>query len=128
MGAMVFKWIDFCFASNRFLLRKFSIGQIVGFGSAMYLVGIVLTMLAGHQDSLPPIMANLVNIYFAAFVTTRNGLFQSLVFVSIGMWLAKMEQLGKLRTGIRSGIVIGFIYFVKIVLSLFGGAVLLEDA
>lgn len=37
-----------------------------------------------------------VKLYFSAFVTTRNGFFQSLVFVSIGMLVAEKEKLGKL--------------------------------
>ena len=68
------------------LLRKFSIKQIVKFGSVMYVLGIILTMFEGHLNKLPMIVSTAVKLYFAAFVTTRNGLFQSLIFVSIECW------------------------------------------
>lgn len=61
-----------------------------------YLVGIVLTALGGHQDKLPVLLAFPVNIYFSIFATTRNGFFQSLVFVSLGIYIADIEKLGKL--------------------------------
>ena len=61
------------------LLRKFSIKQIVKFGSVMYVLGIILTMFEGHLNKLPMIVSAAVKLYFVAFVTTRNGLFQSLI-------------------------------------------------
>lgn len=110
-----------------FLLRKFSIKQIVKFGSVMYVLGIILTMFEGHLDKLPMIVSAAVKLYFATFVTTRNGLFQSLVFVSIGMLVAETEKLGKLRISSGSIIAAALMYLTKIATSLIGGAVLLED-
>ena len=110
------------------LLKRFSIKQIVKFGSAMYVFGIILTMFEGHLDKLPMIVSAAVKLYFAAFVTTRNGLFQSLVFVSIGMLVAEIEKLGKLRISSGSIIAAALMYLTKIATSLIGGgAVLLED-
>lgn len=110
------------------LLRKFSIKQIVKFGSVMYVLGIILTMFEGHLDKLPIIVSAAVKLYFAAFVTTRNGLFQSLVFVSVGMLVAETEKLGKLRISTGSIIAAALMYVTKIATSLIeGGAVLLED-
>lgn len=109
------------------LLKRFSIKQIVKFGSAMYVFGIILTMFGGHLDKLPMIVSAAVKLYFAAFVTTRNGLFQSLVFVSIGMLVAEIEKLGKLRISSGSIIAAALMYLTKIATSLIGGAVLLED-
>lgn len=110
------------------LLRKFSIKQIVKFGSVMYVLGIVLTMFEGHLNKLPMIVSAAVKLYFAAFVTTRNGLFQSLIFVSIGMLVAEIEKLGKLRISTGSIIAVALMYLTKIATSLIGGgAVLLED-
>lgn len=110
------------------LLKRFSIKQIVKFGSAMYVFGIILTMFEGHLDKLPMIVSAAVKLYFAAFVTTRNGLFQSLVFVSIGMLVAEIEKIGKLRISSGSIIAAALMYLTKIATSLIGGgAVLLED-
>lgn len=109
------------------LLRKFSIKQIVKFGSVMYVLGIILTMFEGHLNKLPMIVSAAVKLYFVAFVTTRNGLFQSLIFVSIGMVVAEIEKIGKLRISSGSIIAATFMYFIKIATSFIGGAVFLED-
>ena len=109
------------------LLRKFSIKQIVKFGSVMYVLGIILAMFAGHLNKLPMMGSVAVKLYFAAFVTTRNGLFQSLIFVSIGMLLAETEKLGKLRISTGSIIAAALMYLTKIATSFIGGAILLED-
>lgn len=110
------------------LLRKFSIKQIIKFGSAMYVLGIVLTMLEGHLDKLPAMLSSMVKLYFTIFVTTRNGLFQSLIFVSIGMLVAETEQLGKLRIGTCNIIAATLMYLVKIATSLIGGGQYLSKA
>lgn len=94
------------------LLRKFSIKQIVKFGSVMYVLGIILTMFEGHLNKLPMIVSAAVKLYFAAFVTTRNGLFQSLIFVSIGMLVAEIEKLGKLRISTGSIIAVALMYLM----------------
>lgn len=103
------------------LLRKFSIKQIVRFGSVMYVLGIILTMFEGHLDKLPMIVYAAVKLYFIVFVTTRNGLFQSLVFISIGMLVADNEKLEKLHISAGSIIAVAFMYLIKIVTSLIGG-------
>lgn len=99
------------------LLRKFSIKQIVKFGSVMYVLGIILTMFEGHLNKLPMIVSTAVKLYFAAFVTTRNGLFQSLIFVSIGMMVAETEKLGELRISTGSIIAAALMYLTKIATS-----------
>ena len=109
------------------LLRKFSIKQIMKFGSVMYVLGIILTMFEGHLNKLPMIVSAAVKLYFTVFVTTRNGLFQSLVFVSIGMLVAEIEKFGKFRISSGSIIAAALMYLTKIATSLIGGAVLLED-
>ena len=103
------------------LLRKFSIKQIVKFGSVMYVLGIILTMFEGHLNKLPMVVSAAVKLYFAAFVTTRNGLFQSLIFVSIGMLVAETEKLGKLRISTGSIIAAALMYLTKIATSFIGG-------
>lgn len=87
----------------------------------MYVFGIILTMFEGHLDKLPMIVSAAVKLYFAVFVTTRNGLFQSLVFVSIGMLVAEIEKLGKLRISSGSIIAAALMYLIKIATSLIGG-------
>lgn len=75
------------------LLNKFSLKKVVGFGTVMYVIGILLTMFENQLVIFPKIIADLISLYFKFFVTTRNGLFQSLVFVSVGMWIAEIEQI-----------------------------------
>lgn len=100
----------------------------VGFGSVAYLVGIVLTAFGGHQDKLPALLAFPVNIYFSIFATTRNGFFQSLVFVSLGMYIADIEKSGELTKILHKGKIALFAYLIKIPISLIGGAVPQPDA
>ena len=103
------------------LSKRISIEKIVGFGSVAYLVGIVLTAFGGHQDELPALLAFPVNIYFSIFATTRNGLFQSLVFVSLGMYIADVEKSGKLTKTLQKGKIALLVYLIKIPISLIGG-------
>lgn len=103
------------------LSKRISIEKIVGFGAVAYLVGIILTALDGHQDKLPTLLAFSVNMYFSIFATTRNGLFQSLVFVSLGMYIADIEKACKLTKILRKGKIAIFAYLIKIPISLIGG-------
>lgn len=103
------------------LSKRISIEKIVGFGAVAYLVGIILTALGGHQDKLPTLLAFPVNMYFSIFATTRNGLFQSLIFVSLGMYIADIEKSCKLTKILRKGKIAIFAYLIKIPISLIGG-------
>ena len=104
-----------------FLSKRISVWKIVRFGSMAYLAGVVLTALGGHQDKLPSILAFPVNSYFSIFVTTRNGLFQSLVFVSLGMYIADIEKSCELTKILRKGKTAIFAYLIKIPMSFIGG-------
>lgn len=77
--------------------------------------------MGGHQDKLPALLAFPVNIYFSIFTTTRNGLFQSLVFVSLGMYIADIEKSGELTKILHKGKIALFAYLIKIPISLIGG-------
>lgn len=101
------------------LSKRISIKQIVRFGSVAYLMGIMLTALGGHQDKLPSLFAIPVNIYFSIFSTTRNGLFQSLVFVAIGMMVAEKER--KINGILKKEKILIPIYIAKVPISLIGG-------
>lgn len=68
------------------------------------------------------IIACPIGMYFKLFLTTRNGLFQSLAFVSIGMQIAEAEQFDKLRVSIQNAIVFVLVCAVKVFCSLFGGS------
>ena len=110
------------------LLKRFSIKQISGIGVFAYLVGIVLTMLNGHLEKLPLFLARPIELYFSLFVTTRNGLFQSLVFLSFGMLIAEIDRADELKPSVKKGLFAGSIYIVKVGFSLIGGgAVSLKD-
>lgn len=78
-------------------------------------------MLNDYLESLPLFLAKPVDLYFSLFVTTRNGVFQSLVFVSFGMLVAQMDCVNELKISVKSGLLIGFIYIVKVGISLIGG-------
>lgn len=92
------------------------------FGSVLYIIGVVLTILREHLKELPVIIACPIGMYFKLFLTTRNGLFQSLAFVSIGMQIAEAEQFDKLRVSIQNAIVFVLVCAVKVFCSLFGGS------
>lgn len=103
------------------LLRKFSVKQIANIGAFVYLIGIGLTMLNGHLESLPLFLEKPIELYFSLFVTTRNGLFQSLVFVAFGMLIAEIEHADGLNLSIKKGLLTSCIYMVKVGVSLIGG-------
>ena len=103
------------------LLRKFSIKQIAGIGVFAYLIGIVLTILNSHLERLPLFWERPVDLYFSLFLTTRNGLFQSLVFIVFGMLIAEIEHTDGLNLTIKNGFLAGGVYIVKVGFSLMGG-------
>lgn len=106
----------------KLMLRKYSIGKMAEFGSVLYIIGVVLTILREHLKELPVIIACPIGMYFKLFLTTRNGLFQSLAFVSIGMQIAEAERFDKLRVSIQNAIVFVLVCAVKVFCSLFGGS------
>lgn len=103
------------------LLNKFSLKKVVGFGTVMYVIGILLTMFENQLVIFPKIIADLISLYFKFFVTTRNGLFQSLVFVSVGMWIAEIEQIDGLWVSTQKKVIVSLVYIIKVFLSLKGG-------
>ena len=109
------------------LSKKFSIRKIVGIGSFTYLIGIGLTMLNGRLESLPSFLEKPIDLYFSLFVTTRNGLFQSLVFVAIGMLIAQINSANELKPSKKSGLLVGAIYIIKVALSLIRGGQFLSQ-
>ncbi|RHS67891.1 hypothetical protein DW958_00085 [Ruminococcus sp. AM46-18] len=92
-----------------------------------YLVGIGLTMLNGHLENLPLFLARPIELYFSVFVTTRNGLFQSLVFLTFGMLMAEINRADELKLSVKNGVFAGSLYLLKVGFSLIGGAVLLKN-
>ena len=112
----------------KLMLRKYSIGKMAEFGSVLYIIGVVLTILREHLKELPVIIACPIGMYFKLFLTTRNGLFQSLAFVSIGMQIAEAEQFDKLRVSIQNAIVFVLVCAVKVFLQFIRGERHLEVA
>lgn len=103
------------------LLKNFSIKQISSIGVFAYLVGIGLTMLNGHLENLPLFLARPIELYFYVFVTTRNGLFQSLVFLTFGMLMAEINRADELKLSVKNGVFAGSLYLLKVGFSLIGG-------
>ena len=108
------------------LSKRLSIKQISDIGTFAYLAGIGLTMLARHLTHLPLFLARAVQLYFSIFVTTRNGLFMSLVFVSLGMRMAETNRANEWKPSIKTGLLAGGLYIVKVCFSLIGGGELLS--
>lgn len=79
------------------LLRKFSIKKIATIGLFVYLFGIGLTLLNSYSSYLPIIISKPIKLYFSIFVTTRNGLFKSLPFISVGMVVAEKNCIDKIE-------------------------------
>ena len=75
-------------------------------------------MLNGHLENLPLFLERPIELYFSLFATTRNGLFQSLVFLSFGMLI---EQADELKPSVTNGLFVGAIYIVKVGFGLIGG-------
>lgn len=119
---MVSQWFNLRLDSYRYFIKKnfnrkdckFWISGISCWYSSYRFWG-------GHQDKLPALLAFPVNIYFSIFATTRNGLFQSLVFVSLGMYIADIEKSGELTKILHKGKIALFAYLIKIPISLIGG-------
>ena len=103
------------------LFKRFSIKQISSIGVFAYLVGDGLTMLNGQLENLPLLLARPIELYFSLFVTTRNGLFQSLVFLSFGILIGEMDQADELKLSVKNGLFVGAIYMVKVGFSLIRG-------
>lgn len=108
------------------LSKRLSIKQISDIGTFAYLAGIGLTMLARHLTHVPLFLARAVQLYFSIFVTTRNGLFMSLVFVSLGMRMAETNRANEWKPSIKTGLLAGGLYIVKVCFSLIGGGELLS--
>ena len=83
-----------------------------------YLVRIGLTMLNGHLENLSIFLARPVEQYFSLFATTRNGMFQSLIFLSSGMLIARINQADDMKPSVKNGLFVGAIYIVKVGFSL----------
>lgn len=116
LNGLIFALILLCILS-----RKLSIKKIFDISVLAYLIGIVLEILNNHLENLPLFLAKPVDLYFSLFVTTRNGLFQSLVFVTTGMLIALKNSTGELKPSIKNGLFAGFIYVVKVGFSLIEG-------
>ena len=109
------------------LLKSFSIKQISRISLVAYLVGIGLTILGGHLESLPLFLAKPVDMYFSLFTTTRNGLFQSFVFLSFGMLMAEIDRADEMKLSVKNGLFVGILYIVKVGFSLVGGGQYLSE-
>lgn len=103
------------------LLRKFSIEKIATIGLFVYLFGIGLTLLNSYSSYLPIIISKPIKLYFSIFVTTRNGLFKSLPFISVGMVVAEKNCIDKIELSKKNCLLIAFIYLAKVGFSLMGG-------
>lgn len=78
-------------------------------------------MLNGHLENLPLFLARPIELYFYVFVTTRNGLFQSLVFLTFGMLMAEINRADELKLSVKNGVFAGSLYLLKVGFSLIGG-------
>ena len=78
-------------------------------------------MLNGHLENLPLFLERPIELYFSLFATTRNGLFQSLVFLSFGMLIGEIDQADELKPSVTNGLFVGAIYIVKVGFGLIGG-------
>lgn len=75
-------------------------------------------MLNGHLENLSIFLARPVEQYFSLFATTRNGMFQSLIFLSSGMLIARINQADDMKPSVKNGLFVGAIYIVKVGFSL----------
>ena len=78
-------------------------------------------MLNCNLENLSLFLERPIVLYFSLFATTRNGLFQSLVFLSFGMLIGEIDQADELKPSVTNGLFVGAIYIVKVGFSLIGG-------
>ncbi|MEG0165819.1 acyltransferase [Anaerorhabdus sp.] len=89
MAALIFA-IVFCY----FYLKKFSIKSLLIIGAILFTIGCLET----YYGFIPEGMIKQgFNIYLALFFTTRNGLFFGILFVSMGMFIAKNNIQDKIK-------------------------------
>ena len=71
-------------------------------------------MLNGHLENLSLFLARPVELYYSLFATTRNGLFQSLIFLSFGMLIARINQADELKPSVKNGLFVGAVFLKNI--------------
>lgn len=71
------------------LLKKFHIGQVLGISIVLYVVGVMGDSYCGIIDKYSSVLTKGYEIYRQLFMTTRNGIFYGMLFISIGFILAK---------------------------------------
>ncbi|MEG0177154.1 acyltransferase [Anaerorhabdus sp.] len=89
MAALIFA-IVFCY----YYLRKFSMKSLVIVGFILFCFGCLET----YYGLIPNgTFLDALNIYLMIFFTTRNGLFFGILFVSLGMAVAKYDLASKVK-------------------------------
>lgn len=89
MAALIFA-ITFCY----YFTKKFSMKTLLLVGVLLFGVGCLETYYGFIPDGL---FKQGFNNYMALFFTTRNGLFFGILFVSIGMYIAKYDVQSKIK-------------------------------
>ena len=114
-GSMEFLWylpasIFAVLLTGVLLKRKWSPERILGFAFVFYLVGLAgqswFGVIAPLEEAVPSVWSFLKAMQ-SVIVTTRNGLFDAFLFVSIGMLFAKKE-LRIPRPAAQAGFAAGF--------------------
>lgn len=105
------------------LIRKLSIRNMTLLGLIFYIIGIVLSVLNEYISELPAVLTKFIAWYFEVFMTTRNGLFQSFIFLLVGMMVAEKEANGKIVIIYQKTLLFLITYILKVVVSLKGGMV-----
>ncbi|MEG0239888.1 acyltransferase [Anaerorhabdus sp.] len=89
MAALIFA-ICFCY----FYLKKFSMKSLLIVGLILFIFGCLET----YYGIIPNgAFLDAFNIYLMIFFTTRNGLFFGILFVSMGMFIAKINLAEKIK-------------------------------
>jgi len=98
------------------LKRILSDKGILVVASALYIVGILINSANAQIINVPDIFSGAVTLYFKIFVTTRNGIFQSLAFVMVGYWVAFHVKTEKFKLNYPVTIMFGFVlYLTKVI-------------
>lgn len=117
LNGLVFALLLIWFLSRRNITCK----QMLKIGVVFYITGILLNVLHDLQNYFPFLITLPIKGYFKLFVTTRNGLFESFIFVVMGICIAKVRNSLKI-SNIKKILPVSItLYIVKVLFSLIGG-------
>lgn len=89
------------------MCRRVPLKAILTAATILYILGTIPYAYAGLLKRVP-LLWNAFEVYERIFITTRNGLLEGFLFMSLGMWLAYRPLRMRIRT-IMTGFILSFL-------------------